>query len=114
MTHLTKLKTSVNNDVAHNKSIQVLTEENNKLKNEINALRVDRGSSELIASYKEQVQVLNSRIMELEQEKSNLNAQLLNLKNEYEVRLSVQNYNSSIDIKKSAITDIRGSEARSE
>ena len=114
MTHLTKLKTSVNNDGAHNKSIQVLTEENNKLKNEINALRVDRGSSELIASYKEQVQVLNSRIMELEQEKSNLNAQLLNLKNEYEVRLSVQNYNSSIDIKKSAITDIRGSEARSE
>ncbi len=92
----------------------MLTEENNKLKNEINALRVDRGSSELIASYKEQVQVLNSRIMELEQEKSNLNAQLLNLKNEYEVRLSVQNYNSSIDIKKSAITDIRGSEARSE
>lgn len=77
-------------------------------------LRVERGSSELIASYKEQIQVLNSRITELEQEKSNLNAQLLNLKNEYEVRLSVQNYNSSIDIKKSAVTDIRGSEARSE
>lgn len=114
LTHLTRLKTTVNNDAAHNRSMQVLTDENNKLKNEINALRVDRGSSELIASYKEQVQGLNSRIMELEQEKSNLNAQLLNLKNEYEVRLSVQNYNSSIDIKKSAITDIRGSEARSE
>ncbi len=57
---------------------------------------------------------MNSRIMELEQEKSNLNAQLLNLKNEYEVRLSDQNYNSSNDIKKSASTDMRGSEARSE
>lgn len=61
----------------------MLTDENNKLKNEINALKVDRGSSELISSYKEQIQVLNSRITELEQEKSNLNAQLLNLKNEY-------------------------------
>jgi len=37
------------------------------------------------------------------------------LKNEYEVRLTVQNYNSTIDIKKSAVTDIRGSEvSRSE
>ena len=65
LTSLSKLKTRVNNDAAFNKSISILTEENNRLKNEINTLRVDRGSSELIASYKEQVQVLNSRIHEL-------------------------------------------------
>jgi hypothetical protein len=89
--------------------MQVLNEENSRLKSEMNALRVDRGSSELIASYKQQIQALNERIHELEQDKSNLNAQLINLKNEYEVRLSVQNYNSTIDIKRSAVTDIRGS-----
>ena len=65
MTQLTRLKTTVNNEAAHNRTIQVLNEENNKLKNEINALRVDRGSSELIASYKQQISVLNDRIMEL-------------------------------------------------
>lgn len=59
----------------------------------------------MIGSYKTQIQALNGRILELEQDKSNLNAQLLNLKNEYEVRLSVQNFNSSIDIKRSGITD---------
>lgn len=87
-----------------------MTEENNKLKSEINGLRVDRGSSELISSYKKQIQDLNGRIHELEQEKSNLSAQVLNLENELKVRLSVQSYNSSVDIKKSAVTDIRGSE----
>lgn len=112
LTSLSKLKTTVNNDSAFNKTISVLTEENNRLKNEINTLRVDRGSSELIASYKEQVQVLNSRIHELEQEKSNLSAQLLNLKNEYEVRLSVQSHN--IDFKQSNMTGYRESEISSD
>lgn len=107
---LNKLKTTVNNDVAHNRSVQVITDENNKLKNEINALRVERGSSELISSYKQQVQQLNERILELEQEKSNLSAEVTNLENELKVRLSVQTYNSSVDIKRSAVTDIRGSE----
>jgi prefoldin subunit 5 len=52
-----------------------------KLKNEINALRVERGSPELINSYKQQIHGLNERIAALEQEKSDLNSQLLNLRN---------------------------------
>jgi len=58
----------------------------------------------LIASYKQQIGDLNNRILELEQEKSNLNAELINLRHEYEVRLSVNNFNSQLDIKNSAVT----------
>jgi len=65
LTHLTKLKSTVNNEAAHQRTIQVLNEENSRLKTEINALRVDRGSSELINSYKQQIQMLNERIHEL-------------------------------------------------
>lgn len=65
LTRLNKLKSTVNNDAAHNRTISVLTEENNKLKNEINAMRADRGSAELISSYKQQIQALNRRITEL-------------------------------------------------
>ncbi len=102
---LNKLKSTINNTEAHNRAMQVIQEENAKLKTEINALRVERGSSELMASYKQQIQALNDRIHELEQEKSNLKAELLNLKNEYEVRLNVQNFNNQVDIKKSSVTD---------
>ena len=79
-------------------------------------MRVERGSPELIASYKQQILALNDRIHELEQEKSNLKAELVNLRNEYDVRLSVQNFNSQIDIKKSSVTDyhdVRSSDATS-
>jgi hypothetical protein len=65
LTRLNKLKSTINNDAAHNRSITVLNEENNKLKNEINAMRADRGSAELITSYKQQIQTLNKRITEL-------------------------------------------------
>jgi len=78
---MNKLKSSINNEAAHNKSMSVLTEENNKLKNEINSLKADRGSSELINSYKQQIQALNERIHQLEQEKSDLTANILNLEN---------------------------------
>lgn len=62
---LRKLKSTVNNSEAHARTIQVLQEENSKLKTEINALRVERGSPELISSYKTQIQALNDRILEL-------------------------------------------------
>lgn len=58
----------------------------------------------MITSYKQQISALNDRILELEQEKSNLNAELINLRHEYEVRISVSNFNNQIDIKNSGIT----------
>lgn len=94
--------------------VQVLQDENLKLKNEINTLRADRGSTELINSYKQQIQDLNERIHNLEQEKSNLHSTNINMKNDYEVRLSSLNVRSQTDIKKSTVTndynDIRNSE----
>lgn len=60
--------------------IKILQDENLKLKNEINSLRVEGGSAELIASYKLDISNLNHRILELEQEKSNLAAELSNLR----------------------------------
>lgn len=65
LSRLHKLKSTVNNEAAHNKTISILTEENNKLKNEINAIKVSQGSPELISSYKQQIQSLNRRITEL-------------------------------------------------
>lgn len=94
-----KLKSAVGTNETQTRTIQVLQDENLKLKNEINGLRADRGSSELVASYKQQIKALNDRILELEQEKSNLSAQLVNLRNEYDVNISVHKYNSTIDVK---------------
>jgi len=62
---LNKLKSTINNNEAHARTIQIMQEENAKLKTEINSLRVERGSNELIASYKQQIQALNDRIHEL-------------------------------------------------
>jgi hypothetical protein len=110
-----KLKSGINNSEAHFRTLQVVQDENLKLKNEINTLRADRGSAELIISYKQQIQALNERIHELEQEKSDLNARLLNLKNEYEVRLSVQNFNSSTtEFKRSSATNDYNDNTRSD
>ena len=114
LTRLNKLKSTVNNEAAHNRTISVLTDENNKLKNEINALKADRGSAELMGSYKQQIQALNRRITELEQEKSDLAAQVLNLENELKVRLSVQNFNTSVDIKRSTATHYNDSNLKRE
>ena len=107
LTRLNKLKSSVNNEAAHQRSMSILNEENNKLKNEINSLKADRGSSELINSYKQQIQALNERIHQLEQEKSDLAANVLNLENELKVKLSVQSFNERIDIKGSTATAFR-------
>ena len=63
LTQLSRLKSTTNNEAAYNKSVQILNQENSKLKTEINALRVERGSSELINSYKVQIQGLNDRIL---------------------------------------------------
>lgn len=91
--------------------LQVYQEENIKLKNEINTLRADRGSTELINSYKQQIHDLNERIHKLEQDKSDLNSSNINMKNDYEVKLNVLNVRSQTDIKKSTVTnDIRNSE----
>lgn len=58
----------------------------------------------MIASYKQQISALNDRILELEQEKSNLSSELINLRHEYEVRISVSNFNNQVDIKNSGVT----------
>ncbi len=71
---------------ATNRSLQILQDENSKLRNEISQLRVEKGSTEMISSYKTQVQQLNDRILELEREKSNLQAELFNLKEEFKVK----------------------------
>lgn len=96
LTRLNKLKSTISNEAAHNRTISVLTDENNKLKNEINAIKADRGSAELISSYKQQIQACNRRITELEQEKSDLTAQVLNLTNELKVRSEVQSFNNMV------------------
>ena len=76
--------------------IKVLQDENLKLKNENAGLRGQMGSAELISNYKSEIATLNGRILELEQEKSNLTTELSNLKREYEVRLQVYEENSKI------------------
>lgn len=74
LTSIRKLKSTVTVSDTQTRTIQIMQDENAKLKSEINALRVERGSPELISSYKLQIQALNDRILELEQEKSNLKA----------------------------------------
>lgn len=51
-----------------------------KLKNENTLLRTEKGSTELITDLKIQIKGLNQRILELEQEKSNLTTELSNLR----------------------------------
>lgn len=57
------------------------------MKNEINQLRTEKGSEELISGYRTQIKEMSDRILSLEQEKSDLSAELSNLKREYEVKL---------------------------
>ena len=72
---------------AHARAVKVLQDEILNLKNENLALRGEKSSAELVANYREQIGALNNRILELEQEKSDLTAELSNLRREYEVRL---------------------------
>lgn len=108
LVNLRKVQITTGTNEAQTRTIQILQDENTKLKNEINELRVDRGSSELVSSYKAQVQELNNRILELEQEKSNLSAELINLRHEMEVKIQVQNFNSYVDVKHSDVTHYAG------
>jgi archaellum component FlaC len=70
-------------------ALDELRNQNQNLMNQIAQLRVEKGSSELVANYKGEIRVLNERILELEQEKSNLSAELSNLRREYEAKLSI-------------------------
>jgi hypothetical protein len=65
---------------AHAKTVRVLQSEILNLKNENLALRGEKSSAELVANYREQISALNNRILELEQEKSDLTAELSNLR----------------------------------
>ena len=69
--------------------IDVLRDENLKLKNELSSLRSERGSAELIESYKLDISNLQQRNLELEQQISNLSTDLINIKREYDVKLQV-------------------------
>ena len=60
--------------------IKVLQGENLKLKNEISDLMARSGSVDIIEGYKTDIHKLNNRILELEQEKSDLSAELSNLR----------------------------------
>lgn len=73
--------------------MRVLQSENLNLKNEITQLRTEQGSVELINDYKVQIKEMNERILSLEQVKSDLSAELSNLKREYDVKLQ---FSSSI------------------
>ena len=62
--------------------IEVVRDENTKLKNELSILRSERGSQEIIASYKEEIDGLRRRNLDLEQRISDLTAELANFKKE--------------------------------
>lgn len=66
------------------------------MKNEISELRTHAGNAELISSYKIDITNLNARILELEQEKSNLQAELSNSKREFEARLRIYEENAKL------------------
>ena len=73
----------------HNeRTILALKTENTQLKNELSQLRSKAGDPNVYASYQVNIKGLNDKILQLEQEKSDLTTQLRNLKNEYEVRLN--------------------------
>ena len=99
--NLHKKQSLTGSNVAQTRTIQILQDENSKLRNEINELRVEHGSSELVNSYKVQVKELNSRILELEKDKSNLSAELLNLRNEMEIKMQAQDISKMVDAKRS-------------
>jgi hypothetical protein len=67
-----KSRTISTTSESQNEIIRVLQSENLKLKSENNQLRTEKGSNELISGFKIQISELNQRILELEQEKSNL------------------------------------------
>ena len=73
---------------AHSKTFEILRQENLKLKNENSELRSQRGSEELVAGWKIQIDDMRDKINNLEQEKSDLQCELKNLRNEMEVRCS--------------------------
>ena len=73
----------------HNeRTILALKTENTQLKNELSQLRSKAGDANVYASYQTNIKGLNEKILQLEQEKSNLSTELRNLKNEYEVKLN--------------------------
>lgn len=71
------------NSESQNEIIRVLQGENLKLKNEMIALRTEKGSAELMNDYKIQIKSLNDQILRLEQEKSDLAAEMYNMKKEF-------------------------------
>lgn len=81
---------------ASTQMLKVVQDENIKLKNEISVLRSEAGSAELISAYKIDISNLNNRILELEQEKSNLSADLSNLRREYEAKIRIYDENVKI------------------
>ena len=85
---------------AHQKTIDILRDENLKLKNELSLLRSEHGSVELIAGYKDEIASLQRRNLELEQEISNLKSDLSNYKKENEVGLRIYESN----VKDSGVT----------
>ena len=87
---------------SQNEIIRVLQSETLKLKNENISLRSEQGSQELIEEYKIQIHGLNDRILALEQDKSDLTAELSNLQRQYQVELQF-----SSSIKNSAKTEMR-------
>lgn len=107
LVNLRNVKGGVSTSTTANKTISILQEENLKLTNEISQLRADKGSIELINSYKDQIKGLNLRIHELEEERSNLSAQLINLRNEWETKTSVDAFNRSVTM----MTTVKASEA---
>ncbi len=78
-----KSKVSGASSESANKIIEVLREENVKLKNTISQLQTEHGSAELVASLRAENLDLEQRNLQLEQENSNLTTDLFNLKREF-------------------------------
>ena len=79
---------------ASNKTIEILRGENLKLKNEIAVLQTEKGSGELLAGYRSEIEELQAKNLELEQIISNLKSDLENYKKEHEVGIRI--YESNI------------------
>jgi cell division protein FtsB len=73
-----KSKVSGDSSQSANKIIEVLREENVKLKNLISQLQTEHGSAELVASLKAENHDLEARNLKLEQENSDLSTELFN------------------------------------
>lgn len=85
--------------------IRVLQTENLKLKNEINDLRISKGSEELVRQYKDQVREYEAKILQLENEKSELNAKLSNLQREYGLRTELSKQFADITVRSESKID---------